>query len=189
MWGTPNQESTEPFCSSTKNLALRMVQGNRALPNSYTPADIGSAGLFVYLGDNQAETRPVYFGMISEWRRRTGAGMVVVDPRLSATANAADQWLPIRSGTDMALVLAMINHIFAKGLHDRNFCERWMEGWERWRDWLDARGYTPAWAAPITDLPREEIENLAEAIATADGCMIYASRGINPYPSPHFLIK
>ena len=39
--------------------------------------------------------------------------MVVIDPRLSATANAADRWLPIRSGTDMALVLAMINHISA----------------------------------------------------------------------------
>ena len=181
MWGTPNQESTEPFCSSTKNLAFAMVQGDRALPNSYTPSDIGSAGLFVYFGDNQAETRPVYFGMINEWRRRTGARMVAIDPRLSATANAADQWLPIRSGTDMALVLAMISHIFARGLHDRHFCEHWMEGWERWRDWLDARGYTPAWAAPVTDLPREEIENLAEAIATADGCMIYASRGINQH--------
>ena len=115
MWGTPNHESTEPFCSSTKNLAFGMVQGNRALPNSYTPADIGSAGLFVHIGDNQAETRPVYFGMISEWRRRTGAAMVVIDPRLSATANAADQWLPIRSGTDMALVLAMINHNLRQG--------------------------------------------------------------------------
>ena len=83
MWGTPNQESTEPFCSSTKNLAFAMVQGDRALPNSYTPTDIGSAGLFVYFGDNQAETGPVYFDMISEWRRRTGAAMVVIDPRLS----------------------------------------------------------------------------------------------------------
>ena len=84
-------------------------------PTATRPTDIGSAGLFVYFGDNQAETRPVYFGMISEWRRRTGARMVVIDPRLSGTANAADRWLPIRSGTDMALVLAMINHIFAEG--------------------------------------------------------------------------
>ena len=102
-------------------------------PTAIRPPTSASAGLFVYFGDNQAETRPVYFGMINEWRRRTGAGMVVIDPRLSATANAADRWLPIRSGTDMALVLAMINHIFARGLHDRRFCEHWMEGWERWR--------------------------------------------------------
>ncbi len=181
MWGTPNSESTEPYCSSSKNLSFGLVQTNRALPNSYRPTDIGSAGMYLYIGDNQAETRPVYFGMINEWRRATGARMVAVDPRLSATANKADQWLPIRSGTDMALGLAMINHIFKKGLHDQHYCENWVEGWEEWRDFLDAKGYTPAWAAPITDLSQEAIEMLAEEVATADGCMIYASRGINQH--------
>ena len=101
MWGTPNQESTEPYCSSSKNLTFGMVQGNRALPNTYTPTDIGSAELYVYIGDNQAETRPVYFGMINEWRRQNGARMIAIDPRLSATANKADEWLAIRSGTDL----------------------------------------------------------------------------------------
>jgi len=181
MWGTPNSESTEPYCSSTKNLTFGMVQGNRALPNSYTPSDIGSAGMFLYIGDNQAETRPVYFGMVNEWRRKTGARLVAVDPRMSATANKADEWLAIRSGTDLALGLAMINHIFTKGLQDKHFCENWIEGWEKWRDYLDEMGYTPAWAAPITDLPQERIEKLAEEVAQADGCMIYASRGINQH--------
>ncbi len=181
MWGTPNTESTEPYCSSSKNLAFGLVQTNRALPNSYKQTDIGSAGMYLYIGDNQAETRPVYFGLINEWRRESGARMVVVDPRFSATANKADQWLPIRSGTDMALGLAMINHIFAKSLHNRHFCENWVEGWERWRDFVDEKGYTPAWAAPITDLPQEAIEALAEEVAKSDGCMIYASRGINQH--------
>jgi len=181
MWGTPNQESTEPYCSSSKNLTFGMVQGNRALPNTYTPTDIGSAELFVYIGDNQAETRPVYFGMINEWRRQSGARMVTIDPRHSATANKADEWLAIRSGTDLALVLAMINHIFTNDLNDRHFCENWIQGWEQWRDYLDQRGYTPAWAAPITDLPQEAIERLAEEIASVDGCMIYGSRGINQH--------
>lgn len=181
MWGTPNSESTEPYCSSSKNLTFGLVQGNRALPNSYTPSDIGSAGMFLYIGDNQAETRPVYFGMVNEWRRKTGARLVAVDPRMSATANKADEWLAIRSGTDLALGLAMINHIFTKGLQDAHFCENWMEGWEKWRDYLDEKGYTPAWAAPITDLPQERIEQLAEEVARADGCMIYASRGINQH--------
>ena len=40
---------------------------------------------------------------------------------------------------------------------------------------------TPAWAAPITDLPQEAIERLAEEIASVDGCMIYGSRGINQH--------
>ncbi|MDX1433691.1 MAG: molybdopterin-dependent oxidoreductase, partial [Gammaproteobacteria bacterium] len=181
LWGTPNTESTEPLCSSGKNVAYTLVQGGRALANSYTPGDIGSASLFLYVGDNQAETRPVYFGMINDWRKRSGARLVVVDPRLSGTAAKADLWLPIRSGTDMALGLAMIHHIFARGLHDAAFCAHWVEGWERWRDFVHERGYSPAWAAGVTDIARERIEALAEEVAAADGCMIYASRGVNQH--------
>jgi anaerobic selenocysteine-containing dehydrogenase/Fe-S-cluster-containing dehydrogenase component len=181
MWGTPNLESTEPFCSSSKNLTFGMTQGQRILGNSYTREDIGSAGLFVYFGDNQAETRPVYFGMINEWRRQSGARMVVIDPRMSATATKADQWLGIRSGTDMALGLALLHHIFSNDLHDLRFCEGWVEGWERWRDFILERGYTPDWAAPITDISADDIRALAEEIAGADGCMIYGSRGVNQH--------
>ncbi len=181
LWGTPNIESTEPFCSSSKNLTFGLVQGNRALANSYTPTDIGSAGLFFYIGDNQAETRPVYFGMVNQWRKQTGARMIVADPRMSATAGKADEWLAIRSGTDMALGLALIQHIFANRLHDERFCENWVAGWSEWRDFIADKGYTPAWAAPITDIPQARIETLAEEIAAADGCMIFASRGLNQH--------
>jgi len=181
LWGTPNIESTEPYCSSGKNLAFALIQGNRDLANTYTPTDIGSAELFVYVGDNQAETRPVYFGMASEWRRKSGARAVCIDPRLSATAAKCDEWLPIRSGTDMALGLALVHHIFAHHLHDRRFCENWVEGWEKWRDFVFERGYSPAWAAPVTGIPQDRIEALAEAIARADGCMIHGSRGLNQH--------
>jgi anaerobic selenocysteine-containing dehydrogenase/Fe-S-cluster-containing dehydrogenase component len=181
MWGTPNVESTEPYCSSGKNLAFAMTQGGGACGNSYTETDIGSAAMYVYIGDNQAETRPVYFGMVNDWRIRNGARMVVVDPRRTVTASKADRWLAIRPGTDLALALALAHHILAQGLHDADFCERWALGWEHWRDFLFERGYDPAWAAGITDIPAGEIARLAEEIAAADGCMIMGSRGLNQH--------
>ena len=49
------------------------------------------------------------------------------------------------------------------------------------RDFIADRGYTPAWAAPITDIPQKRIETLAEEIAAANGCMIFASRGLNQH--------
>ena len=107
-WGTPNHEGTDPFCASGKNVAYELTQGRIGSGNSYTPEDIGSAQLYLYLGDNQAETRPVYFGMVNDWRLRNGAKMVVVDPRLTVTASKADRWLAIRPGTDMALALAHV---------------------------------------------------------------------------------
>ncbi len=181
LWGTPNVVGTDPFCATGKSMAYELTQGHVGSGNSYTPGDLGSAELYVYFGDNQAETRPVYFGMVNDWRLRNKAGMVVVDPRRTVTAGKADRWLPIRPGTDMALGLALAHHILANGLHDARFCEQWVEGWERWRDFILEREYSPEWAAPITDLPAGEIRKLAEEIARADGCVIFASRGVNQH--------
>ncbi|MGI9425590.1 MAG: 4Fe-4S dicluster domain-containing protein, partial [Hyphomicrobiaceae bacterium] len=103
LWGTPNVESTEPYCSAGKNLAFALTQGNSGCGNSYTQTDLGSAELYVYIGDNQAETRPVYFGQINDWRIKSRARMVVIDPRYTVTASKADKWLACRPGSDMAL--------------------------------------------------------------------------------------
>jgi anaerobic selenocysteine-containing dehydrogenase/Fe-S-cluster-containing dehydrogenase component len=181
LWGTPNKDGTDPFCASSKNVAFEITQGSIGSGNSYTPCDLGSARLYVYIGDNQAETRPVYFGMINDWRIRNGARMVAVDPRLTATASKADRWLPIRPGTDMALGLALAQHILASGLHDRRFCADWVLGFKRWHDFILAQGYTPEWAEPITGIAAGEIRRLAEEIAAADGCVLFASRGVNQH--------
>lgn len=181
LWGTPNKDGTEPFCASGKNVAFELVQGAIGSGNSYTETDLGAARLYVYIGDNQAETRPVYFGMINDWRLKSGARMVVVDPRLTVTASKADRWLAIRPGTDMALGLALAQHILANDLHDRDFCERWLLGFETWRDYILQQGYTPEWAEGVTSLPAAEIRRLAEEIAAADGCVIFASRGVNQH--------
>ena len=181
LFGTPNKDGTDPFCASGKNVAFELTLGSVGSGNSYTETDLGSAELYVYMGDNQAETRPVYFGMINDWRLKHGAKMVAIDPRLTATASKADRWFPIRPGTDMALGLALANHILANHLHDAKFCADWVLGFEQWRDFILEKNYTPEWAAPITGIDAYDICQLAEEIAAADGCVIFASRGVNQH--------
>ena len=181
LWGTPNLEGTGPFCASAKSIAYRLTSGQSGCGNSYTREDLGSAELYVYFGDNQAETRPVYFGMINNWRLNNGAKMVAIDPRRTVTALKADQWLAIRPGTDMALGLAMAHYILSNGLHDLNFCKDWVLGWEEWRDFILEKDYSLEWAAAITDISSDNIRRLAEEIARADGCVIFCSRGINQH--------
>lgn len=181
MWGTPNLEGTDPFCATGKSIAYELTQGAVGSGNSYTPGDLGSAKLYLYIGDNQAETRPVYFGMVNDWRLRNGARMIVVDPRCTVTASKADRWLPIRPGTDMALALALAHHIFSRDLHDKAFCGKWVLGWERWRDFILEKGYTPGWAEPLTGISASDIRSLAEEVARAEGCVLFASRGINQH--------
>ena len=158
-----------------------MTHGANGCGNSYTDDDIGSAGMYLYIGDNQAGDPARPNGMVNNWRVKNRTPMVVVDPRFSATASKADRWHAIRPGTDMALSLAMAQHILANDLHDKRYCENWVEGWERWRDFLDEEGYTPDWAAGITDIAPEDIRRLAEEVAVADGCVIFCSRGVNQH--------
>ncbi len=181
MWGTPNFTDTEPFCSEAKAVAYDQTIGMLGSGNSYTPGDLGSAELYVYFGDNQAESRPVHFGMINDWRLKNGARMVVVDPRLTVTASKADQWFGIRPGTDLALALALAHHVFEHNLQDQRFCDNWVEGWDAWRDYLMAKGYSPDWAAGITGIEAPQIRALAEDIARADGCVMFAARGVNQH--------
>jgi len=181
LWGTANVASTEPYCSMSKSLALTLTQGTGMMASIYTEEDIGSAEAYVYIGDNQAETRPVHFGMVNDWRLRNRVRMIVVDPRLTVTASKADEWLAIRSGTDMALGLGIIHYIFEHNLHDQDFCERWIEGWQAWRDFVFEKQYDLQWTARTTDIPIKQISDLANTIAQADGCMIFLSRGINQH--------
>ena len=181
LWGTHNIEGTDPFCASGKTISYQITQGVNGSGNSYTPTDLGSAEMYLYVGDNQAETRPVYFGKINDWRVKNKAKMVVIDPRQTVTASKADKWLPIRPGTDMALALSIAHEVFSKNLHDAKFCNDWVLGWEEWKEFIFEKDYSPEWASEIIDLPQKEIELLASEIANSDGCVIFASRGINQH--------
>ncbi len=181
LWGTRNVATTEPYCDLGKGVALGLTQGTGIMPNTYTEEDIGSAQAYIYIGDNQAETRPVNFGMLNDWRIKNKAPMIVVDPRLTVTASKADEWLPIRSGTDMALGLGIIHYLFEQNLFDKDFCERWLVGWQQWRDFVFDKKYKLEWTAKVTDLAVSQIKDLATTIAKARGCMIFLSRGINQH--------
>ena len=77
--------------------------------------------------------------------------------------------------------VAMVHHILSEGLQDEKFCEEWVLGWERWRDFIFEKGYSPDWAAPLTGIPAEDIRTLADETARAEGCVIFASRGVNQH--------
>lgn len=181
MWGTPNFADTETFCSESRRVSFQSTQGFAGSGNSYTEDDLGSASLYVYFGDNQAESRPVHFGMINNWRLKNNAQMIVLDPRLTVTASKADKWYPIRGGTDLTMALALSYHILKQEMHDQKFCHDWVEGWETWRDFLFEKEYSPEWAAEITGISADHIRLLAQKIAVADGCVIFTARGVNQH--------
>lgn len=90
---------------------------------------------------------------------------IVVDPRRTVMAEAADLWLQVRPGTDDALALAMLNTIIEEGLYDAEFVGKWTYGFEELS--AHVREYTPEWASPITWVPADKIRAAARLFAAS----------------------
>jgi anaerobic dimethyl sulfoxide reductase subunit A len=100
-----------------------------------------------------------------------GTRMIIVDPRYTdSAAIIGDQWIPVRPGTDAAILIAMAYVIISEGLVDRPYIDKNTYGFELFRDYVtgkeDGIPKTPAWAEPITGVPAAVIANLARDFAT-----------------------
>ncbi|MFH0960198.1 MAG: molybdopterin-dependent oxidoreductase, partial [Pseudomonadota bacterium] len=94
-----------------------------------------------------------------------GAKFVVVDPRFSEMAAFAHQWVQIRPGADLALMLALANVIITENLYQKDFVEKYTEGFDEWSE--KVKEYTPEWAELKTDVPKSVIRKLAHDLAEA----------------------
>ena len=102
--------------------------GSRALFGTHTPFELLAGGptpeLLIVWGSNPAETSPLNRMRLVMDAREKGARVVVIDPRFTATAAKADQYIGVRPGSDGALALGMMHVIFQRGLQDEDFIRR-----------------------------------------------------------------
>ena len=127
--------------------------------------------------------------------RKKGARVVCIDPRMTMSAVAhADEWIPIRPGTDVAMMSAMAYVMITEGLHDRDFINRCCSGFdpaqmpagreqeESYEDYIlgtrDGQPKTPEWAENITSVPRDVIARIAREYATAEAAVLYQGYGM-----------
>jgi predicted molibdopterin-dependent oxidoreductase YjgC len=105
--------------------------------------------------------------------------MIVADPRHIGLADLADLYLPLRVGSDAALLLAMAHVIAREGLVNEAFIrDRTVEG-EQFLEHV--KEFTPEWAATITEVPAEDIERAALWFGQADRGAIYYTLGITEH--------
>lgn len=97
------------------------------------------------IGANMADCHPILFLRLLD-RLKAGAKLIVVDPRRSATADKADLFLPLRPGTDLALLNGLLHLLHANGHSDAAFIARHTEGWDAMPAFLE--DYTPSGLPP-----------------------------------------
>jgi anaerobic dimethyl sulfoxide reductase subunit A len=111
------------------------------------------------------------FAWFLKLARERGKRVIIIDPRYTvAAAVLADQWIPIKPGTDSAMYMAIAYVLFKENLWDRRFVAKYVEpgGFDRWRDYVlgreDGIEKTPEWAEVKCAVPAETIRALAQLV-------------------------
>lgn len=165
-FGSPNTLGVGALCYVSFAMIAPHVTAGGMLINMFS--DLENADLIVVWGANPAtDCPPMDFGRILKARQR-GAEVVVIDPRRTGTAIAAEaEWIPIRPGTDGALALGMCRILIEEELFDESFVQDWTHGFEDFARYC--QHFSPEVVETITRVPADTIRRLARRIASARG--------------------
>lgn len=122
QFGTPNYAAHGGFCSV--NMAAGMIYTIGGSFWEFGGPDLERAKLFVMIGTAEDHHSNPLKIAISEFKR-AGGRFISINPVRTGYSAIADEWVPIRPGTDGAFLLAVIHEILAKGLYDRDFLVRY----------------------------------------------------------------
>lgn len=168
-FGTPN--SAEPAfaqCRGPREVGYALTFGRGV--GSPEPLDLEEAQCIVLIGSHLGEN--VFTSQITQFANglARGSKLIVVDPRFSTAAAKADHWLPIRPGTDIALLLAWMHVILSENLEDKDYLAQHANGLAEVRAHLHE--FTPEWASKETELPAAQIRETARLMAAAKPAVV-----------------
>ncbi|HEY0790491.1 MAG TPA: nitrate reductase, partial [Chthoniobacterales bacterium] len=173
--GTNNIEANSRLCMASAAQGYKLSLGSDAPPGSYQ--DFEKSDCFFVIGSNMAECHPILFTRLLAARKKSGAKLIVVDPRRTPTAEKADLYLPIEPGTDLALLNGLLHLFVENGRVDPGFIARYTEGWEGMPEFLDA--YTPTRVSELTGLHESDIRTTAQWMGEARELMSLWTMGLN----------
>ncbi len=185
IYGSPNGISHSAICAEAEKFGAYYTEGYW----DYRDYDLENTRYVLCWGADPLSSNRQVPHAISIWKKvRDQATIAVVDPRLSATAAKADEWLPVIPGEDAALAVAIAHVILAEGLWSKDFVgdfndrvnrfapgntvdeatftENRTNGVVRWWN-LELKDRTPEWAEQRTGIPADQIRRVAIGFAKA----------------------
>lgn len=141
--------------------------------------------LFVF-GYNAADSHPIVARRIIKAKEK-GAKIIVTDPRITETARISDLWLPLKGGTNMALVNAFANVLINEKLYNKEYVENYTEGFEEYKKQVEK--YTPEYAEKITGVKAEDIRKSMREYAKAKNAMILYGMGVCQFSQAVDVVK
>ncbi|MBK9608633.1 MAG: formate dehydrogenase subunit alpha [Betaproteobacteria bacterium] len=161
FFGTNNCDHQARICHSTTVAGVANTWGYGAMTNSYN--DMSNTKCALYIGSNAAEAHPVSMLHMLH-AKETGAKMIVVDPRYTRTAAKADEYVRIRSGTDIPFLFGVLYHIFKNGWEDKQYINDRVYGMEKVKEDVLAK-WTPDKVEEACGVPEAQMLKVAEMMA------------------------
>lgn len=165
---------------------------------SSSMSEAKNADLIVMFGNSPAETRMGGANIVYDYAqvRESGPRIISIDCRMNESSSGTiDEWIPIRTGTDAALVSALAHELIVNDQVDKEFLDTYCIGYDEdtmpesakgqnksYKDYIMGTGYdmvekTPEWASPITQIPVERIRQLAADMAAAKALFVVQGWG------------
>ncbi len=175
--GSNNFDANSRLCMASAVVGYVSALGSDGPPPAYE--DIDRADLFFLIGTNTADCHPVLFNRIKRRKKRDpdSVKVIVVDPRETRTAAIADLFLPIRPGTDVVLLNAMLSLLDSEERIDREFISEHTNGYGPLLN--AARQVSTADAARVCDVPESDLIEAARLFGAAKGALSFWSMGLN----------
>lgn len=124
--GTANIDTNSRLCMSSAVAAHKRAFGEDLVPASYE--DFEHTDMVVLVGSNTAWCHPVLYQRIMQAKEQRGLYVVVIDPRFTATCEAADLHLPILPGQDVSLFNGLLQYLYQHGYVNQDFIEQYTVG-------------------------------------------------------------
>jgi formate dehydrogenase major subunit len=161
LWGSNNTDHQARICHSTTVAGVANTWGYGAMTNSYN--DMQNSKAAMYIGSNAAEAHPVSLLHMLH-AKENGCKMIVVDPRFTRTAAKADEYVRIRSGSDIAFLFGMLYHIFKNNWEDKKYIADRVYAMDKVREEVMAN-WTPDKVQEVCGVDEATVYKIAKIMA------------------------
>ena len=183
-FGNNNVDTCARVCHSPTGYGLKTAFGTSAGTQDFDSVD--ESDVILVIGANPTDGHPV-FGSRMKKRLRQGAKLIVIDPRridlVKSPHIRADYHLPLKPGTNVAMVTALAHVIVTEGLIDEKFVREQgdLETFQAWAEFVAEERHSPEATESITGVPANLVRGAARLYATGGDAAIYYGLGVTEH--------
>jgi assimilatory nitrate reductase catalytic subunit len=174
--GAANIDTNSRLCMASSVVGHKKAFGGDIVPGNYE--DLEEADLIILIGSNMAWCHPILFQRIlRSQEKNANKAIIVLDPRESATTDAADMHLPLRPGSDVPIFMGLFKYLEEHGAAEEDFVTQHTNGHADLS--AAAMGYDLETVADLTGLSIDQLETFYAKVLTTDRTVTVYSQGVN----------